>query len=335
MYSGCRSCTAPTIAEAFFCQSPEPAVRCSPEQETGEHQCSIQQPAMLDPPLLQLTPLKIFFILLILFTSQTSLAESATRTYGSSCNSCNNAPSSSFLGGQSLGNGVRGVLGNKLEHIAGFFNGLGGGCSGCSSTCGSPGCGSQYVPASNPCSSGGCYSSSCSTCSSSSSSYSVPAHHSNTVTVIVEQPSSSSSVYDASAYPNCQCSYLFNMHGQGNCNGQGSRSFTSDRSTHRHFFAVLNLSHSYDDLDSYPQWIIHWIPVTLASHETAFDDTPHMLHLKLRHRLGSDRSCCLHSSFMLCSPRAGGDASSPLLMERATPPSLLCTYHITPNMASG
>ena len=37
--------------------------------------------------------------------------------------------------------------------------------------------------------------------------------------------------YDASAYPNCQCSYLFNTHGQGNCNGQGSRSYTSDRST--------------------------------------------------------------------------------------------------------
>merc|ERR1712037_213114 len=103
-------------------------------------------------PLLQLTPLKISFILLILFTSQTSLTESATRTYGPSCNSCNNGPSSSFLGGQALGNGVRGVLGNKLEHIAGFFNGLGGGCGGCSSSCGS---------------------------------YSAPAHHSNTVTVIV------------------------------------------------------------------------------------------------------------------------------------------------------
>jgi len=194
---------------------------------------------MLPPAFLPLArkPLKIFYILLILLTSQTPRTESATRTYGSSCNSCNNGPSSSFLGGQALGNGVRGVLGNKLEHIAGFFNGLGGGgCGGCSSSCGSPGCGSHYVPASNPCSSGGCYSSSCSTCGSSSSSYSAPAaHHSNTVTVIVQQPSShsssshSSSVYDASAYPNCQCSYLFNTHGQGNCNGQGSRSYTSDR----------------------------------------------------------------------------------------------------------
>merc|ERR1719462_353241 len=189
---------------------------------------------MLDPPLLPKT-LKIFLIPLICLSSLTSLTESATRTYGSSCNSCNSGPSSSFLGGQVLGNGVRGVLGNKLEHIAGFFNGLGGGgggCGGCSSSCGSPGCGSQYVPASNPCSSGGCYSSSCSTCGSSSSSYSAPAHHSNTVTVIVQQPSSSSSsssVYDASAYPNCQCSYLFNTHGQGNCNGQGARSYTSDR----------------------------------------------------------------------------------------------------------
>jgi len=202
-------------------------------------QSTIQQPAMLAPTFLQLTlkPLKIFCILLILLTCQTSRTESATRTYGSSCNSCNTGPSSSFLGGQALGNGVRGILGNKLEHIAGFFNGLGGGrgCGGCSSSCGSPGCGSQYVPSPNPCSSGGCYSSSCSTCGSSSSSYSAPAAHpSNTVTVIVQQPSSSyssqsSSVYDASAYPNCQCSYLFNTHGQGNCNGQGSRSYTSDR----------------------------------------------------------------------------------------------------------
>jgi len=202
---------------------------------------------MLAPPLLQQTakPLQISLILLISLALITllPLTESATRTYGSSCSSCNSGPSSSFLGGQALGNGVRGVLGNKLEHIAGFFNGLGGGggggCNGCSSSCGSPGCGSHYLPAaSNPCSSGGCYSSSsCSTCASSSSSYSAPAHPSNTVTVIVQQPSSSSSHtshssssgYDASAYPNCQCSYLFNTHGQGNCNGKGSRSYTSDR----------------------------------------------------------------------------------------------------------
>ena len=55
------------------------------------------------------------------------LTQSATRTYGSSCSSCNRGPSASFLGGQALGSNVRGVLGNKLEHIAGFFNGLGGG----------------------------------------------------------------------------------------------------------------------------------------------------------------------------------------------------------------
>ena len=164
------------------------------------------------------------------------LTQSATRTYGSSCSSCNRGPSASFLGGQALGSNVRGVLGNKLEHIAGFFNGLGGGggggCGGCSSSCGSPGCGAHYVPAANPCVSGACYTSSCSSCtSSSSSSYSAPAHPSNTVTVIVQQPSisSSSSSHDASAYPNCQCSYLFNSHGQGNCNGQGARSYTSDR----------------------------------------------------------------------------------------------------------
>ena len=158
-----------------------------------------------------------------------------------------------------------GVLGNKLEHIAGFFNGLGGGgCGGCSSSCGSPGCGSQYVPASNPCSSGGCYSSSCSTCGSSASSYSAPAaaHPSNTITVIVQQPSSSS-VYDASAYPNCQCSYLFNTHGQGNCNGQGSRSYTSDRC------AVVSLPSDMGYLL-----------------KQFYTKNPHP---KLRHRLTSDR----------------------------------------------
>ena len=219
---------------------------------------------MLAPPFLKQTtkPLQISSILLISLTFITllPLTESATRTYGSSCSSCNSGPSSSFLGGQALGNGVRGVLGNKLEHIAGFFNGLGGGgggCNGCSSSCGSPGCGSHYLPASNPCTSGGCYSSSCSTCGSSSSSYSAPAHPSNTVTVIVQQPSSSSSHsssssgYDASAYPNCQCSYLFNTHGQGNCNGQGSRSHTSDRST-----LISLLSYTYN---SYEEFVYHHV----------------------------------------------------------------------------
>jgi len=232
---------------------------------------------MLAPPLLQQTakPLQISLILLISLALITllPLTESATRTYGSSCSSCNSGPSSSFLGGQALGNGVRGVLGNKLEHIAGFFNGLGGGgggCNGCSSSCGSPGCGSHYLPAaSNPCSSGGCYSSSCSTCASSSSSYSAPAHPSNTVTVIVQQPSSSSSGYDASAYPNCQCSYLFNTHGQGNCNGKGSRSYTSDSYLSRY-----------------------------ATHNAYLSNTPQSPHIrqrKLRHGLSSDRWCYVAS----------------------------------------
>ena len=203
-----------------------------------EEQWTIQQPTMLANAFqkLNLGPVEIGHLFFLIFATLVPLAESATRTYGSSCSSCNSGPSSSFLGGQALGNSVRGVLGNKLEHIAGFFNGLGGGgggCGGCSSSCGSPGCGSQYMAAPNPCASGGCYSSSCSTCGSSSSSYSAPAHSSNTVTVIVQQPSShsssSSSSYDASAFPNCQCSYLFNTYGQGNCNGQGARSYTSDR----------------------------------------------------------------------------------------------------------
>ena len=40
--------------------------------------------------------------------------------------------------------------------------------------------------------------------------------------MILVQPSTPS-------YPDCQCDYLFNRAGQGNCNAAGARSHTSDR----------------------------------------------------------------------------------------------------------
>ena len=109
---------------------------------------------------------------------------------------------------------------------------------------------SGYVSQPNPCSSNSCYSSqtpvsspvscrsgscggsvsspvSCRTgaCSSSSSS------GSTTVIVVQQSPSHSSSQtsHNPSGYPNCQCDYLFNTHGQGNCNGAGARTHTNDR----------------------------------------------------------------------------------------------------------
>merc|ERR1712115_167092 len=178
-------------------------------------------------PCSSMAPLPTLSLMLALVVTP-SLA--ARKSYGSSCYSCGQSQSQAFYNGQALGGAVSGHFAGKLQHLAGFINGLGGGggggCGGCSSSCGSPGCGSHYAPAPNPCSSGGCYSS-CSSggCGGGSSSN----------TVIVIQPFSSSSGghhssgYSAAAYPNCQCDYLFNGKGQGNCNGHGARSYTSDR----------------------------------------------------------------------------------------------------------
>ena len=85
-------------------------------------------------------------VFLVLACVPATLAGS--RTYGSSCGSCGGGNSASYNNGKSLGGAVAGVIGNKLQHIAGFFDGLSGGgnsgCGGCSSSCGSPGCGSSY-----------------------------------------------------------------------------------------------------------------------------------------------------------------------------------------------
>merc|ERR1719341_2736563 len=102
-----------------------------------------------------------FLIWSFLLFNGASYTKGGSRTYGNSCGSCGGGNSASYNNGKHLGGAVAGAIGNKLQHIAGFFDGLssGGnsGCGGCTSSCGSPGCGSSYVPASNPCS-GGCYS---------------------------------------------------------------------------------------------------------------------------------------------------------------------------------
>merc|ERR1712059_50838 len=154
-----------------------------------------------------------------------------SRSYPSSCSRCGG---NQYSTGHQLGAAVANAIGGKVSHIKGFFDGLGpggGGCGGCSSSCGSPGCGSSYVSGPSSCTS--CYSG-CGSggCGGSSSGFS----SSNTV-IVVQQPSSSHgtsyssshssslssshssslSKYDPAAYPNCQCDYLFNSAGQGNC----------------------------------------------------------------------------------------------------------------------
>merc|ERR1719481_718892 len=163
-----------------------------------------------------------FLVFGILLTCATPGTRGGSRTYGSSCGSCGGGNSASYNNGKNLGSAVAGAIGNKLQHIAGFFDGLSGGgssgCGGCSSSCGSPGCGSHYVPAPNPCN-GGCYSNCGSHGCGSSSSYSSGSSSS------CRAPACGN---NAAAYPNCQCDYLFNSAGQGNCN-VGARSHTSDR----------------------------------------------------------------------------------------------------------
>eukprot|EP00088_Acartia_fossae_P044194 TRINITY_DN4684_c0_g1_i5.p1 TRINITY_DN4684_c0_g1~~TRINITY_DN4684_c0_g1_i5.p1 ORF type:complete len:215 (-),score=27.09 TRINITY_DN4684_c0_g1_i5:609-1253(-) len=141
-----------------------------------------------------------------------------------------------FAAGQNVGAGVNNLIGAKFSAIGGFLAGLvtgqsantghhpsGGGCGshGCgggssySSGCGSHGCGggSSYSSGcgSHGCGGGSSYSSgssSCHNCGSVSNTYHpAPSYNS---------------------YPNCQCDWLFNDHGQGNCN-VGASSHTSDR----------------------------------------------------------------------------------------------------------
>ena len=132
---------------------------------------------------------------------------------GGGCNSCTGG-SPAYNNGRNLGQSVAGAIGNKLQHIAGFVDGL---VAGPPANTGCSVCSSSYVPASNPCPSNSCYNN-CGNhgCGSSQAQ-----------TVILVQPASPSS--SSSSYSDCQCDYLFNRAGQGNCNAAGARSHTSDR----------------------------------------------------------------------------------------------------------
>merc|ERR1711915_149099 len=201
---------------------------------------------------------------LIVILVTVSWVNGATRHgYSGGCNTCGGGGNGAYNTGRNIGAAVSGAVHNKIQGVAGFVDGLlsgpaQSGCGGCSSSCGSPGCGSYYVPSSNSCPSNSCYSgcgshgcggsSSSHSHSSSSSCRSCGASSSGSTTVIVVQQSPSQSQssncrsygssgcgssaqtqYDPSAYPNCQCDYLFNKAGQGNCNESGARSHTSDR----------------------------------------------------------------------------------------------------------
>ena len=134
--------------------------------------------------------LSLLLLLLLPCTWADNRYHSGYHSGGAGCTSCSGG-SPAYSNGRNLGQSVAGAIGNKLQHIAGFVDGLVAGPpvnTGCSV------CSSSYVPASNPCPTNSCY-----------SSQSQPAH------------------------PDCQCDYLFNRAGQGNCNAAGARSLTSDR----------------------------------------------------------------------------------------------------------
>ena len=206
---------------------------------------------------------------LVLIFGVLCLVDSATRHgYSGGCNTCGGGGNGAYNAGRNIGSAVSGAIHNKIQGVAGFVDGLlqgpvQSGCGGCSSSCGSPSCGAGYVSQPNPCPSNSCYSgcghhgcggsTSCRTGSCGSSHGSGGSHGSSgatTVIVVQQQPSSSGSTvsvasncrsygsyscsssqsqYDPSAYPNCQCDFLFNKAGQGNCNEAGAKSHTSDR----------------------------------------------------------------------------------------------------------
>ena len=111
--------------------------------------------------------------------------------------------SPAYNNGRNLGQSVAGAIGNKLQHIAGFVDGL---VAGPPANTGCSVCSSSYVPASNPCPSNSCY--------NSCGNYGCGSSQAQAVTLVS---------------PDCQCDFLFNRAGQGNCNAAGARSHTSDR----------------------------------------------------------------------------------------------------------
>ena len=57
-------------------------------------------------------------------TSALQLTLGGSRTYGNSCGSCGS--NVAYNNGKNAGHAVAGLIGNKLQHIAGFFDGLSG-----------------------------------------------------------------------------------------------------------------------------------------------------------------------------------------------------------------
>ena len=148
-------------------------------------------------------------IVLLLVLCWTTPSLSARRSYG--CRGCQ-----SYGSGRNLGQAVAGRLGDKLQHIAGFFSGLAGG-GGCTS-CGGASSNSYYTQPSpvivvqQPAES-----------SHSHSSYSSASNY------ISSNQIGGGQSYNPAGYPDCQCDFLFNSAGQGNCNSVGSTSHTRDR----------------------------------------------------------------------------------------------------------
>ena len=158
------------------------------------------------------SPYNLLLLLLLLLLPWTWADKRYSSGYSSGgCYSCSASglQSPAYNNGRNLGQSVVGAIGNKLQHIAGFVDGL---VAGPPANTGCSVCSSSYVPASNPCPSNSCY--------SSCGNYGCGSSQAQAVTLV--QPQSPAS-------PDCQCDFLFNRAGQGNCNAAGARSHTSDR----------------------------------------------------------------------------------------------------------
>ena len=112
--------------------------------------------------------------------------------------------------GRNIGAAINGAISGKIQGVAGFIDGLVSGPAPAAHPHTAP----QYVAQPSPCRANSCYGgghSASVSCRSSGSCNSVSAP------AAVQQPSHSSG-HTSAAYPNCQCDYLFNSAGQGNCN---------------------------------------------------------------------------------------------------------------------
>ena len=123
--------------------------------------------------------------------------------------------------GRNIGAAINGAISGKIQGVAGFIDGLVSGPAPAAHPHTAP----QYVAQPSPCRANSCYggghsaSVSCRShgscgCSGSCNSVSAVQQSSHTS----GHTSSHTSSHSPAAYPNCQCDYLFNSAGQGNCN---------------------------------------------------------------------------------------------------------------------